>query len=308
MEKDYKKRKCGWKKIILFLSVFFIFSLACIIFSALVLSQIKKSFIQNNFWWLSFLSGVLFITFFILSSFFTIHNKENLIKTSLSIYLLVLFCLIFIFLLQITGFFTVFNDAEMLQEYLRKAGIWMPITYIVLQFLQVVILPVPGIVSTAAGVAVFGPLFTSIYSIIGILLGSFLAFYIGRKWGNRAVAWIIGGETLQKWQKKLKGKDNLLLTAMFFLPLFPDDILCFVAGVSSMSSRYFVIMITCSRVISIFATCYSVDFIPLNTWWGVLLWVGFFAVILLIFLLIYKHLGKIQKWIRKRFIKKKTQR
>ena len=176
----------------------------------------------------------------------------------------------------------------------------MPITYILLQFLQVVILPIPGIVSTAAGVAIFGPLLTSIYSVTGILLGSFLAFYIGRKWGNKTVAWIIGEETLEKWQKKLKGKDNLFLTMMFLLPLFPDDILCFIAGLSTMSNRYFSIMIICTRVISIFATCYSVDLIPINTWWGITIWVVFFAVIIFAFIFIYKNMDKIQKWLKSR--------
>lgn len=298
--KKQKGQKGGWKKKIFFLSAFFTLSLVCIIFTALVLDNIRKPFIENNFWWLSFLAGGIYILFFIFSAYFLFREKENFIKTALSVYLFVLFCLLLIFILQITGFFAVFNNVEKLQEYLKKAGIWMPITYILLQFLQVVILPIPGIVSTAAGVAIFGPLLTSIYSVTGILLGSFLAFYIGRKWGNKTVAWIIGEETLEKWQKKLKGKDNLFLTMMFLLPLFPDDILCFIAGLSTMSNRYFSIMIICTRVISIFATCYSVDLIPINTWWGITIWVVFFAVIIFAFIFIYKNMDKIQKWLKSR--------
>ena len=202
--KKRKGQKCCWKKKIFFLSAFFILSLCCIIFTALILNRVNKPFIQNNFWWLSLLAGGIYIAFFVLSACFLFREKENFIKTALSAYLFVLFCLLLIFILQITGFFSVFNDVEKLQEYLKKAGIWMPITYIVLQFLQVIILPIPGIVSTAAGVAIFGSLLTAIYSTIGILLGSFLAFYIGRKWGNKAVAWIIGEEALEKWQKKFR--------------------------------------------------------------------------------------------------------
>lgn len=298
--KKQKEQKGGWKKKIFFLSAFFILSLACIIFTALVLDNIRNPFIQNNFWWLSLLAGGIYILSFIFSAYFLFREKENFTKAALSVYLFLLFCLLLVFILQITGFFSVFNDVEKLQEYLKKAGIWMPITYIVLQFLQVVILPIPGIVSTAAGVAIFGPLLTSIYSVIGILLGSFLAFYIGRKWGNKTVAWMIGEETLDKWQKKLKGKDNLFLTMMFLLPLFPDDILCFVAGLSTMSNGYFSIMIICTRVISIFATCYSVELIPINTWWGITIWTVLFAVIIFAFIFIYKNMDKMQKWLKKR--------
>ena len=104
--------------------------------------------------------------------------------------------------LQKTGFFDLVQSSEGLQQYLEKAGIWMPILYIALQFLQVIILPIPGIVSTMAGVTLFGPFKTLIYSLIGILLGSLTAFFIGRKLGNKAVEWIVGKETLKKWQKK----------------------------------------------------------------------------------------------------------
>ena len=118
----------------------------------------------------------------------------------------------------------------------------MPIVYIIFQYLQVVLLPIPSVVSTLAGVALFGPWWTLLFSFIGIWLGSISAFFIGRKLGYKAVAWMVGEETLNKWQKKLKGKDALVLTLMFFLPVFPDDVFCFISGLSSMKKRYFFII------------------------------------------------------------------
>ncbi len=298
----------GGKRKILFLSVFFILSLLCIVFSSLTLYESSNPFIQRYFLWFSIAASVLVIIAFLLVARFIYYEKESLVKAFLSAYLFVLFCLILVYVLQITGFFKVFNDAEQLQAYLQRAGAWMPITYILLQFLQVVILPVPGIVSTAAGVAVFGPFFTAIYSVIGIVLGSFVAFFIGRKWGNKAVVWMIGEETLKKWQKRLKGKDNLFLTAMFILPLFPDDVLCFVAGLSTMSTRYFSIMIILSRIIAIFTTCYSVNFIPLNTWWGITVWLVLLTGIITLFILLYKHIDKMQLWFKRRKGQRKKQK
>ena len=181
----------------------------------------------------------------------------------------------------------------------------MPIAYIILQFLQVIILPIPGILSTAVGVALFGAFYTTVYSFIGIVLGSILAFYIGRKFGLKAVSWMVGEETLNKWQKKLKGKDNFILTLAFLLPLFPDDILCFLAGLSSMTNKYFLTMICISRLLAIAATCYSFNFIPFNTWWGLLIWGIIVAVIIVAFCLIYKNLHSIHQWATKRVFKKK---
>ena len=300
MKKQTQNKDSGWKKKIFFLSAFFILSLLCIVFSCLLLSGLKKPFFKQNFLYLCILAGGIFIAGFLFFTWCCIKERERLIKAGIGILSLLATCLILLFILQATGFFAVFNDAERLQVYLEGAGAWMPIAYVTLQFLQVVILPVPGIVSTAVGVAIFGAFWTAIYSVLGIVLGSFVAFYIGRRWGNKAVAWLIGEDTLSKWRKKLKGKDNLFLTLMFILPLFPDDVLCFVAGLSTMSNRYFAIMIICTRVLSIYATCYSVDFIPFNTWWGITIWVMLFVIVIIAFLLFYKHADKLQKWMKQR--------
>ena len=226
-------------------------------------------------------------------------------KGALSAFILVLFALIVLFILQQTDFFNVIQDENSLQEYIASKGAWMPVVYIVLQYLQVVILPIPSVVSTVAGIALFGPFQTMIYSLIGVLLGSFTGFFIGKKLGNKAVAWMIGEDTMNKWQKKIKGKDYLLLTMMFILPVFPDDVLCFVAGLSTMTWGYFSVMIVISRILQISVTCYSIDLIPFTTWWGLLIWIVFFSVLLTGFIIVYKNIDKIQEWISKHFKRNK---
>ena len=104
---------------------------------------------------------------------------------------------------------------------------------------------------------------------------------------------MVGEETLEKWQNKLKGKDNLFLTVAFVLPFFPDDVLCFLAGLSTMSARYFFVVVLLSRAVGIAATCYSIDFIPFDSWWGIALWGLFFLVIVLGFIFMYKNMDKI---------------
>ena len=234
-----------------------------------------------------------------MSILFVLKGKDGLAKASISVYVFLLFCLTLIFIFQKTGFFKLVNSTEGLQNYLEKSGAWMPILYIVLQYLQVIILPIPTVVSTVAGLALFGPFQTLIFSFIGITLGSITAFFIGRKFGYKAVVWIVGAETLDKWQKKLKGKDNLILTIMFVLPLFPDDVLCFIAGLSSMTNRYFLVMIVLTRLIGIAGTCYSFDFIPFNTWWGILIWVIFISAVVFAFVFVYKNMDKIQRYFKR---------
>ena len=294
VRKERKLHKNEW----MMLLVIFTLTAASIVFSILCINGTEIILIRNHRTWTVILSVALLFGAYGCCIWFILTQKTTLLKTFLSAYVFLLLCLIFIFVFQQTGFFKVVNSPEKLQEYLEKAGIWMPIFYIVLQYLQVVLLPIPSLVSTLAGIALFGPFKTMIYSLLGILLGSFTAFYIGRKLGNKAVVWMVGEETLSKWQKKLKGKDNLFLTIMFILPLFPDDILCFIAGLSSMSTRYFIVMIFIARLLGIAGTCYSIDLIPFNTWWGLLIWGMFFVGIIIIFFIVYIKMDVIQAWLK----------
>jgi len=281
--------------------IFFALSALCIVFSILCLNGTRFTFIVRNLLFFTILSVALIYGFCIVSVIFALKRKEGFAKSCLSIFIFLVFCLVLIYIFQRTGFFQIMQSSESLQAYLERTGAWMPILYVVLQYLQVVILPIPSVVSTVAGVTLFGPLQATVYSLIGIILGSITAFVIGRKLGNKTVRWMIGEDSLKKWQKKLKGKDNLFLTVMFLLPMFPDDVLCFIAGLSSMSTKYFLIMILISRLISISTTCYSVDIIPFNTWWGLLVWGIFIVAIVMTFILIYKNMDAIQVKLGKRF-------
>ena len=293
------------RKTISFVLLFFVLTAACITFAALCFFQTESEIFVKHATLFTVLACVFLCALCALSVVFLIKKKETLAKTMISVYVFLLFCLLVWFILLKTGFFEIIRDAGSLQSYIESAGVWMPLFYILLQYLQVVVLPIPSLVSTVAGVALFGPFYTALYSLLGIMLGSLTAFLIGRKLGNKAVAWMVGEDSLQKWQKKLKGKDNFILTLMFLLPLFPDDILCFIAGLSSMSFLYFIIMVFLCRVLAIATTCYSINFIPFDTWWGLCIWGALFIAVIAAFILIYKNLDKIQAAFAKRFKKKK---
>ncbi len=200
-----------------------------------------------------------------------------------------------------TGIITKMNSIQGLRDYIAQFGNMAVFLFILFCFLQVVILPVPGSIAVAAGVALFGPLKCAIYSFIGIVIGSIVAFAIGRWIGYKAVKWIVGQETLDKWLQKLKGKDYLILSIMFLLPMFPDDVLCFVAGLSSMTWLYFLIMITLTRALSSAATAYSIGLIPFNTWWGILIWLTITAVVVGSFWLVWKYSDRIDAFIKNKF-------
>ncbi len=220
-------------------------------------------------------------------------------------YKLILCTLIFLaivgavfFTICATGIITKINSIDALRDYIAGFGNMAVLLFILFCFLQVVVLPVPGSIAVAAGVALFGPLKCAIFSFIGIVTGSIVAFAIGRWVGYKAVKWIVGKEALDKWLQKLKNKDYLILSIMFLLPMFPDDILCFVAGLSSMTWGYFLVMIVVTRAISVASTSFSFGLIPFNTWWGILIWIVIAVLIGISFWLVCKYSDKIDNFIK----------
>lgn len=206
------------------------------------------------------------------------------------------------------GFLDRFTNVESFRQYIDSFGNNAVILFVLIQFLQVVVLPIPGFVTVGAGVLLFGAFKGAVLSYLGIVSGSLIAFFFGRIFGYKAVKWLIGEDNLKKGLKAVKGKDRIILVFMFLFPFFPDDILCFVAGISAVDTRFFILTVLVTRLISIFVASYSLNnsIIPFNTWWGILIWAFIAIVIVVLSLLIYKKGDKIEKFIFDKKNKKKT--
>lgn len=218
-------------------------------------------------------------------------NKKINIKKSVgrllisALVIAVLFLIIYIILKH----FNLLNlTQEQLQNEIAKYGIWGPCIFIILSFLQVSIIPIPASITILAGSYLFSPWLSYLYSFIGIFLGSLFAFFLGRKIGRAYVNWVVGDkQTVDYYLKKLKGKETVILFFMFLLPLFPDDILCSIAGIMPITWSAFIFMQVITRIISIGTTLFfmSGEIIPYDTWWGImiLIVVGILSVIAFIY-------------------------
>lgn len=256
------------------------------------------SFIAVHFNLLLSISAVVIGLITLSGALFYVFGKQSLYRLIICLLIFLDICAAVFFALCATGLLGKINSVEALRSYIGKAGAWTAVIFIVFCFLQVVLLPVPGSVAVAVGVAMFGPLKCALFAFVGIVLGSVVAFAVGRWVGYKAVCWIVGKDSLDKWLNKIKGKDYLILSLMFLLPMFPDDVLCFVAGLSSMGWIYFLIMITITRAISVFSTAYSFELIPFTTWWGILIWILIAAIVVLVFWLVCKYSDKIDAFIK----------
>lgn len=186
---------------------------------------------------------------------------------------------------------------EELQEFITAQGAVAPLVFILISFLQVTFVPIPGAVTILAGNYVFGAGQSFLYSYIGMLTGAMFAFALGKWIGRPFVNWIAGGsEKVDEWLTKLKGRENVLLFFMFFLPFFPDDILCSVAGILPIGWIGFFIMQVITRLTSVGATLLlmSGEVIPWHGWGLVVL--ALIAVLAIVaFIISYRNAERINK-------------
>lgn len=149
----------------------------------------------------------------------------------------------------------IFTDREMLETMIRKGGIWAPLTFIIIQIVQVVVPIIPGGITCAVGAVVFGPWYGLLYNYIGIVVGSGINFYLARRYGQCLVKYFVKEKTYDKyiaWLDKGKKFDKFFALAIFF-PCAPDDVLCWIAGLTKMSWKKFSAIILLGKPASIAA-------------------------------------------------------
>jgi integral membrane protein len=130
----------------------------------------------------------------------------------------------------------IFTDTEKMKAYLADKKIIGPLIFVLIQIVQVVIPIIPGGVSLLAGVIFFGPVWGFIYNYVGICIGSFVIFYLSRRYGKSFILHLVSEETLDKyikWTKNQK-KFNWFFALCIVAPAAPDDVLCMLAGLTQM--------------------------------------------------------------------------
>ena len=184
-----------------------------------------------------------------------IDIKSIIIKIIISLLVIGLIILGLYFLFKYLGWTNL--TKEELQAKIASTGVFAPIVFIVASFLQVTFIPIPSSVTIIVGNYLFGFWLSFLYSYIGIILGSILAFYLGRWIGRPFVNWVVGdSKAVDEYLIKMKNKEKVILFFMFLLPLFPDDALCSLAGILPISFLTFLFMQLLTRTTSILGTLF----------------------------------------------------
>lgn len=164
--------------------------------------------------------------------------------------------LIFIFIYQfnsqlwrkVVQLYDIFHNRHELKGFIRSFGPYSPLAYILLQILQVVVAPVPGGAVEFLGGYLFGVEAGFIYSMIGLLIGSWFAFSLARVFEKWAVEKFVSEQTLKKFDYLIGHEGVILSLLLFLIPGFPKDALCYILGLTPMHLGIFLIISTIGRI------------------------------------------------------------
>ena len=146
-----------------------------------------------------------------------------------------------------TGLLDRLKNVEQLQAYLASHTPWSQLIFFGLQLCSVIIAPIPSNIIAAAGGAAFGVWPGFPITLLAVVLGSCTTFTLARTLGKNFADRVIRQKLSPKYLDLLERKRDTFLALTFFFPLFPDDLLCIMAGLTDISFRRFFIIALLTR-------------------------------------------------------------
>lgn len=186
-------------------------------------------------------------------------RKFKKIINIISIVGTILVCFFFYFALKEQ----IFTSEEKMRMLLEKSGYLAPLIFVIIQIVQVVIPIIPGGISQGVGVLMFGPIWGFIYNYVGICIGSIIVFFVARKYGMPLIKKMFKKELIDKyigWLEKGK-KFDIFFALAIFLPVAPDDFLCYLAGITSISAKKYIMIILLLKPFTISAYSFCLVFL-----------------------------------------------
>lgn len=251
------------------------------------------------------ISGILqflfiFIGVLIATLFFLFYKIKKHAIAKLCLILNVISTIVIVSYLFLNGknLLSIFYSVNSFKSFILSTGNGGILVYMLIQAVQVVFLPVPAAVIALAGSLIYGPFLGGLYCSIGVLLGSNLSYALGRLFGYRLVSWVAGENNAIKYTNILNNKGKLFLPMSFLLPMFPDDILCLISGMTKMKYSFFLAATTLTRPIGVFCMClFGGGYIIPFAGWGLYVWCVIAVIMTFVIYYTYKYQEKIENWL-----------
>lgn len=144
------------------------------------------------------------------------------------------------------------SEPDKFRQWVDSHGLLGPLAFLGMMLLQVFVAVIPGEpLEIGAGYA-FGAVEGTILCILGAAIGSTLVFLFVRRFGVRAVEVFISREKIHSLRfLQNTRRVHLFLLVAFLLPGTPKDVLCYVAGLTTLKLGPFILISSICRLPSI---------------------------------------------------------
>lgn len=148
------------------------------------------------------------------------------------------------------------ENREQLQQVISSWGIFAPLLYIILQIAQTVVAPIPGQIVGSIGGYLFGA-WGILWTTIGTLIGCFIVFKLARRFGRPLLEKFFKKSAIKHFDFVVNSRSaSFVLFLIFLLPGFPDDLICYIAGLTKLSTRRLMLIVLLGRLPVITVTNY----------------------------------------------------
>lgn len=183
----------------------------------------------------------------------------HLATTTIHILFIALFFLFLLFGYK-KGIFT--NDQYM-KDFLKTKHAFAPFFFIFIQIVQVIFPIIPGGATCIMGVLLFGPTMGFLYNYIGLTIGSMLAFFLSKKYGYSIIHLFFQEKSIRKYTQLLQKKNfQRFFVWAIILPGAPDDLLCYLIGLTPIQTERFCKIILLGKPICLLGYSLGFLFLP----------------------------------------------
>lgn len=179
---------------------------------------------------------------------------------------------------------------------LLNDSIYGGIIYIILLALQVVFVPINSLILIIPAIMTFGAFKAFILSFVALLIGSILSYYIGKFFGSNVLKFFAGKQIAEKWQNSLSKNGKFMLPILLIIPIFPDELICMLAGIAKLNFWYFLTVSIFTRFVDLSCICFIGAVLPMYGWWLVL-WAILIIISTIIAIWISRNQEKLQNKI-----------
>jgi uncharacterized membrane protein YdjX (TVP38/TMEM64 family) len=157
-------------------------------------------------------------------------------------------------------YYTINSDVDSVVVVVNSLGFWSYFVFVLLVILECVLAPIPPLVLYIAGGVLFGAFFGGILTLFGNIIGAGIDFFIARRYARGLVEKKVDTKLRKKFDDFSQKYGGFAIFLLRVNPLTTSDLVSYLAGLSKMKAKSFLIWTAVGLIPLIFIQTYLGEF------------------------------------------------